>query len=125
LRFKNVNLEIDSHIVADFCHCTDAASSDAADAVPDERSFVREVIVVVDGPAPDTIAILRTIDDPPLRVIVNPRSLTAAGARNAGMDRANGEWIAFLDGGDERWPEKLGHEESRGFGGLAVCWRCG
>jgi glycosyltransferase involved in cell wall biosynthesis len=35
-------------------------------------------------------------------VIVNPRSLTAAGARNAGMDRANGEWIAFLDGGDER-----------------------
>jgi hypothetical protein len=125
LLFKNVNLEIDSHIIADFCHWTDAASSDAADAVPDERSFVREVIVVVDGPAPDTIAILRTIDDPPLRVIVNPRSLTAAGARNAGMDRANGEWIAFLDGGDERWPEKLGHEESRGFGGLAVCWRCG
>ena len=45
-----------------------------------------EVIVVVDGPDPDTIAILQTIDDPRLRVIVNPRSLTAAGARNAGMD---------------------------------------
>jgi glycosyltransferase involved in cell wall biosynthesis len=66
-----------------------------------------EVIVVVDGPDPDTIAILRTIDDPRLRVIVNPRSLTAAGARNAGMDHAKGEWIAFLDDDDEWWPEKL------------------
>ena len=66
-----------------------------------------EVIVVVDGPDPDTIAILRTIDDPRLRVIVNPRSLTAAGARNAGMDHAKGEWIAFLDDDDEWLPEKL------------------
>ena len=66
-----------------------------------------EVIVVVDGPDPDTIAILQTIDDPRLRVIVNPRSLTAAGARNAGMDKAKGEWIAFLDDDDEWSPEKL------------------
>jgi glycosyltransferase involved in cell wall biosynthesis len=66
-----------------------------------------EVIVVVDGPDPDTIATLQTIDDPRLRIIVNPRSLTAAGARNAGMDDAKGEWIAFLDDDDEWLPEKL------------------
>jgi glycosyltransferase involved in cell wall biosynthesis len=56
---------------------------------------------------PDTLAILQTIEDPRLRVIVNPRSLTAAGARNAGMDHANSEWIAFLDYDDEWSPEKL------------------
>jgi glycosyltransferase involved in cell wall biosynthesis len=66
-----------------------------------------EVIVVVDGPDPDTVAALKTIEDPRLRVIVNPRSLTAAGARNVGMDHAKGEWIAFLDDDDEWSPEKL------------------
>ena len=66
-----------------------------------------EVIVIVDGPDPDTIAVLKTFDDPRLRVIVNARSLTAAGARNVGMDHATGEWIAFLDDDDEWLPEKL------------------
>jgi glycosyltransferase involved in cell wall biosynthesis len=66
-----------------------------------------EVIVIVDGPDPDTIAVLETIDDPRLRVIANAQSLTAAGARNAGMDHARGDWIAFLDDDDEWMPEKL------------------
>jgi glycosyltransferase involved in cell wall biosynthesis len=58
-------------------------------------------------PNPDPVAILKTIDDPRLRVIVNLRLLTAAGARNAGMDHVSGEWIAFLDDDDEWLPETL------------------
>ena len=66
-----------------------------------------EVVVVVDGPDEATIGALRQIHDPRLKVIVNERSLTAAGARNAGVAIANGEWIAFLDDDDEWLPHKL------------------
>jgi glycosyltransferase involved in cell wall biosynthesis len=66
-----------------------------------------EVIVVVDGPDEDTCEVLRSVNDSRLRVIVNPRSLTAAGARNVGVDYAKGEWIAFLDDDDEWLPSKI------------------
>jgi glycosyltransferase involved in cell wall biosynthesis len=66
-----------------------------------------EVIVVVDGPDAATVATVRSVEDPRLQLIVNPRSLTAAGARNVGADRATGDWIAFLDDDDEWLPNKL------------------
>jgi glycosyltransferase involved in cell wall biosynthesis len=66
-----------------------------------------EVIVVVDGPDQETAASLALLADPRLRVILNPCSLTAAGARNRGAALARGEWIAFLDDDDEWLPHKL------------------
>ena len=66
-----------------------------------------EVIVVVDGPDEDTVAALHLLDDPRLRVLVNPHSLTAAGARNRGVAEARGTWVAFLDDDDAWLPDKL------------------
>ena len=66
-----------------------------------------EVIVVVDGPDEDTTDVLLAVNDPRLQVVVNPRSLTAAGARNVGVDHAKGEWVAFLDDDDEWFPSKI------------------
>ncbi len=66
-----------------------------------------EVIVVVDGPDDATTTLLQSIVDRRLHVIVNPRSLSAAGARNIGADHAKGEWIAFLDDDDEWLPSKI------------------
>jgi glycosyltransferase involved in cell wall biosynthesis len=66
-----------------------------------------EVIVVVDKPEPDTVDAVQSVDDPRVRLIRNPYSLTAAGARNAGADHATGEWVAFLDDDDEWLPNKL------------------
>ena len=66
-----------------------------------------EVIVVIDGPDDETSAALRAVDDPRLRVLANPRSLTAAGARNRGVEHARGRWIAFLDDDDAWLPHKL------------------
>ena len=63
-----------------------------------------ELIVVVDGPDKATVAAVRSIEGPRLRLIVNP--LIVAGARNTGADRATGDWIAFLDDDDEWLPKK-------------------
>jgi glycosyltransferase involved in cell wall biosynthesis len=73
-----------------------------------------ELIVVVDGPDDATIRVLQQISDERLRIIVNPRSLTAAGARNVGVDHAKGEWIAFLDDDDEWLLNKI--EKQLAFG---------
>jgi glycosyltransferase involved in cell wall biosynthesis len=79
----------------------------ALNSVFDQTYREIEVVVVVDGPDHDTVAVLRQVADPRLQVIVNAHSLTAAGARNVGIDRAQGEWIAFLDDDDEWLPNKL------------------
>ena len=66
-----------------------------------------EVIVVVDGPNPETIAALGGIADPRVRVLQNRESLGPGPARNIGAAQARGEWIAFLDDDDEWMPQKL------------------
>lgn len=66
-----------------------------------------EVTVVVDGPDPATIQSLRQIDDARLRVIELPQNVGGSDARNAGVNAARGEWIAFLDDDDEWFAEKI------------------
>ncbi|NUB14970.1 glycosyltransferase, partial [Azospirillum brasilense] len=66
-----------------------------------------EIVVVVDGPDPATVAALEAVEDRRLRIVQNPASLGPAGARNAGVQAALGAWIAFLDDDDSWAPEKL------------------
>lgn len=66
-----------------------------------------EVIIVVDGPNPETIAVLAKVNDPRLKVIQNDLPRGAGVARNRGAASATGEWFAFLDDDDEWLPEKL------------------
>ena len=79
----------------------------ALDSVFAQTHAPREVIVVVDGPDPDTMAALASIPHSHLKVIQNEASLTAARARNTGAAAAAGSWIAFLDDDDEWHPRKL------------------
>ncbi len=66
-----------------------------------------ELIVVVEGPNPETSAILAAIADPRLRVVQNDSPTGAGAARNLGAAHARGDWLAFLDDDDEFLPEKL------------------
>jgi glycosyltransferase involved in cell wall biosynthesis len=65
-----------------------------------------EVVVVVDGPDEATVKALRGIVDPRLRVIALPKNEGGSNARNAGVQAARGDWIAFLDDDDEWLSEK-------------------
>lgn len=69
-----------------------------------------ELVVVVDGPDPETLAVLSDIRDPRIRTIVNRESLGGGGARNTGIEAARAIWIALLDDDDEWLPDKLGSQ---------------
>jgi glycosyltransferase involved in cell wall biosynthesis len=66
-----------------------------------------EVIVVIDGRDDETRDALGAIADPRLSLLVPDRHLGNADARNAGVARAHGSWIAFLDDDDTWLPPKL------------------
>jgi len=66
-----------------------------------------EVIVVVDGPDQATVDGLNAIADPRLTVLALESNIGAARARNLGVERARGSWIAFLDDDDHWMPEKV------------------
>jgi hypothetical protein len=66
-----------------------------------------EVVVVLDGPDPDTLAHLRSLEDTRLRLVELPARRRQGAARNAGVRAARAPWIAFLDDDDEWLPRKL------------------
>ena len=66
-----------------------------------------EVIVVVDGPDPDSIDAIATINDPRLFAVHLPRSVGGSCARNIGIEKGMGEFVALLDDDDEWLPNKL------------------
>ncbi|HMD19779.1 MAG TPA: glycosyltransferase family 2 protein, partial [Alloacidobacterium sp.] len=66
-----------------------------------------EVIVVVDGPDPETVGALRGIDDERLRLIELTEPVGGSEARNVGVRAACGEWVALLDDDDEWAVQKV------------------
>jgi glycosyltransferase involved in cell wall biosynthesis len=62
---------------------------------------------VADRPDPETASAIPSVGDPRVQLVLNPHPSTVAAARNAGVDHATGEWLAFLDDVDERLPNKL------------------
>src|ERR1035438_7254276 len=65
-----------------------------------------EVVVVVDGPDPATVAILEAMQEPRLQIVALPENVGGCEARNIGVRNARGVWIALLDDDDEWEPTK-------------------
>ena len=66
-----------------------------------------EVIVVLDGADPASVASLAGVHDQRLRVISVSDAVGGSEARNIGVRAGRAEWVALLDDDDEWMPEKL------------------
>ena len=84
--------------------------SETLDSIAAQTLKDTEIIVVDDGSDDDTCRIvLDYVNQTKLncKVIKNSKKKGAAGARNTGIDAANGDHIAFIDADDKWLPEKL------------------
>lgn len=77
----------------------------AVDSVLAQTVPAREIIVVDDG-SPDNLGEVVRQYGPPVILIRQPNCKTAH-ARNRGIDRARGDFVAFLDADDYWEPDKL------------------
>lgn len=61
-----------------------------------------EILLVDDGSTDDTSVLIEkwASQDDRIKLLRNNRSKGVSGARNTGIDNAQGQWIAFLDGDD-------------------------
>jgi len=75
-----------------------------------QQAVELEIVVVADGSEDDTVEQLRRVADPRLVVLAHETSKGMAGARNAGIDAARGNWLAFLDDDDLWAPTKLARQ---------------
>lgn len=66
-----------------------------------------EMLVVDDYSTDSTREVVRSFNDGRVVYIRNDRGCGGAGTRNAGIFRARGKWVAFLDDDDIWLPEKL------------------
>lgn len=71
-----------------------------------QQSVTLEVIVVDDCSSDDTREIVGAMTDPRIRLIALENNRGPGGARNAGIDAANGRWIAVLDSDDTILPHR-------------------
>ncbi|MDH4201267.1 MAG: glycosyltransferase [Phycisphaerae bacterium] len=77
----------------------------AIESVLAQTRPAEEIIVVDDGSTDATAEVVRSFGDKV--ILIQQPNAGVSVARNKGIERASGDWIAFLDSDDEWLPEKL------------------
>lgn len=88
-------------------HNSAATLVEALDSVVRQTRPVQEIIVVDDVSTDDTVRVFedwqsKSASGPVARLLRQARNTGPAGARNAGIRAASGDWIGFLDA-DDAW----------------------
>lgn len=82
----------------------------------DQHDVALEVVVVDDGSRDEPPADIADLGDRRVVVVRNETSRGVSGARNLGIERARGDWVAFLDDDDLWAPAKLREQLDRANG---------
>jgi GT2 family glycosyltransferase len=77
----------------------------AVDSVLNQNYKPYEIIVVDDGSLDNTRVMLHKYSDKV--ILINQKNKGVSGARNTGINKASGDWIALLDSDDEWLTHKL------------------
>ncbi len=73
-----------------------------------QQSFVDfELLIIDDGSTDQSVQIIRSFDDPRIRLISQAQNLGLVAALNRGISEACGQFIARMDGDDLCLPERL------------------
>ncbi|MGC9401813.1 glycosyltransferase family 2 protein [Vibrio genomosp. F10 str. 9ZC157] len=78
----------------------------AISSVLDQTHRDIELLIINDNSSDDTAHYLTTLTDPRI-IIMTAHGVGASKARNLGIQRSSGEFIAFLDADDFWYPDKL------------------
>ncbi len=81
---------------------------EAVESILNQTLADYELLIIDDcSTNPETVKILKSFDDPRIRILQTPCNSGAAAARNIGLREAKGKYIAFLDSDDISYKERL------------------
>lgn len=100
-----------------------ALLSEALRSVLWQRGVNLEVVVVDDGSTDATPELLASVSDRRVQVLRHSTARGVSIARNSGIARCRGPWIAFIDDDDLWSPEKL-HLQLRAMAESGARWSC-
>ncbi|OYW31405.1 MAG: hypothetical protein B7Z47_01195 [Chthoniobacter sp. 12-60-6] len=84
-----------------------------------------EIIIIDDGSTDASLSLIRAqAERDPRIIVIAQANQGVSAARNAGLDRASGKWVAFLDGDDWLAPGSLGEWVQQAEQGDLDCLLC-
>lgn len=94
------------------CYNSEPFLAEAIESILAQSFGDFEIIAVDDKSTDDTLSILNTYrqNDSRIKILPLEKNLGAAGARNAGLSVARGEWIAVLDSDDIAMPSRFSEQ---------------
>lgn len=84
------------------CHNAASYVAQAIDSVLSQGPDILELIVIDDASTDESLSVIRAVQHPKIRVLTHTQNGGISSARNAGIEIARGDYLAFLDA-DDLW----------------------